>query len=79
MKISEIVKILAKGEDGKSKVKVGDIREVIGLLSDLLYADQKGLDHPYETYDALVLNGKRRAKKKALKPVEPRSMYERFI
>ena len=57
MKIKEIVAALAALEGKKHQVSVGNVREIIGLLSDLAYASPLiGLS----LYD----NGKRRTKRK---------------
>lgn len=58
MKIAAIVKELVEKESGKSEVKIGDIREIIGIISDLFH------EQPAELMAALIANGKRRAGKK---------------
>jgi hypothetical protein len=60
MTIKELVKYIAEHEGLKSQVKVGDVREVLGILSDLLY-DESQLDG--NTVEALIKNGKREARK----------------
>lgn len=57
MKIAEIVKLLVQKEAGKSEVKIADVREIVGIISDLVYADA-------EAVSSLIANGKRRSKKK---------------
>lgn len=37
--IKEIVSALTKAEGGKSSIKVGDMREAIGKLADMMEAD----------------------------------------
>jgi hypothetical protein len=62
MKISEIVSLIAKAEGKKSQVKVGNIREIVGILSDLLVKSLGEGD--YTVLQNLLKNGEKRAKKK---------------
>ena len=57
MKIAEIVKHLVQKEAGKSEVKVADVREIVGIISDLVYSNAEALS-------SLIANGNRRSKKK---------------
>lgn len=66
MKIKELVTHIASQEGKKSEVKVGDIREIVGIISDVLYADLTEGDDPQYQYKILVANGKRRAKKNSI-------------
>lgn len=68
MKISELVSHIAKKEAGKSNVKIGDIREIVGIISDLIFKDQQ-IGNNETTYLTLHKSGKRRSKKKIVKPV----------
>lgn len=55
------------GEGKISQVSIGNIREVLAVLSDMLYADAMGSDDPgrYQgLYPALFRNGERRSKRK---------------
>ena len=53
----ELQKELAKRQGGKSKEHMGDIRELVSLLSDIMFEDS--------TVGALLINnGARRAKRK---------------
>jgi len=62
MKLSEVKNIstlasyIAKKEKGKKEISIGNIREVLKLLSDASYKDTKVLKYIYK-------NGKRRGKK----------------
>ncbi len=56
--IKELVSALCKAEKGKSEIRVGDMREAIAKLSDLMY------ENP-EIADMLIKNGKARAKGRA--------------
>lgn len=60
MKISEMVSYLAKKEAGKSEVKVADIREIVGIISDLVHQNP-------DVMASLLANGKKRSKKKKSK------------
>ena len=69
MKIKELVTELCALEGMKSQIQVGDMREVIGKLSDILFSE---LEFEGDTciikFDgavaALFVNGAKRAKKK---------------
>ncbi len=70
MKIADIVKEIVKKESGLSHVKVGDVREIVGIISDIIYDDlqatiPKELQHPPKlaVMKALIANGKRRSMK----------------
>lgn len=73
MTLAQIASLIAKGEKGKSNMKIGDAREVVAILSDQLYSEFEVLGYKetpkVPTLRALYLNGKKRAKKE--KPVEP--------
>jgi hypothetical protein len=69
MKSSIVKKVavsLARKEGKKSQVKMGDCREIIGIISDMLYEDIKanpfGFIGSDSIYCALVKNGRRRAR-----------------
>lgn len=56
----ELTSYIAKKEGKKSQVKIGDIREVLSILSDLLFKEYSTSPfHPYVA-NILVKNGKRR-------------------
>jgi len=55
--IKDLVREIARREGKKSQVGVGNIREVIGILSDMY------LDHSFAMNAILYKNGQRRAKK----------------
>jgi len=57
MTIKELASLLAKKEGKKTQARIGEIRELLSLLSDLACADSNVLA-------ALVINGQRRAKRK---------------
>jgi uncharacterized protein YqfB (UPF0267 family) len=65
MTIKQLEKLIATRESKKSQVKIGDIREIIGIISDVIYADIKFMST--ETIYELNENGKKRAKKKVKK------------
>jgi hypothetical protein len=52
---------VCKREGKKSQARIGDVREILGILSDILYAQ----DEPLETYQVLYKNGQVRSKKKS--------------
>jgi len=57
MNIKKLASIIAKKEGKKSQVKIGDVREVLGIVSDLIYDDINIAMVIYE-------NGQNRAKRK---------------
>lgn len=66
MTISKLVSLVAKREGKKSQVSVGDIREIIAIVSEVLAEEEAGIGR-VQTYSALVVNGKRRLAKKTKK------------
>jgi len=55
MKLNELASLVAKKEGKKKQVLIGDIREVIGIFSELVVQDPSVLE-------LLIKNGKRRLK-----------------
>lgn len=53
---------IAKREGKKSQAKIGDIREILGILSDILYADYEQYSH--DTAIVIIESGKKRSKRK---------------
>lgn len=62
MTIKELVKLIVEKEGKKKEVSVGDVREIIAIISEVL-ATEDGQIGRVETYANLVKNGKRRLKK----------------
>lgn len=60
MSIKKMASMLAKLEGKKSQARIGDIRELLALLSDLIYEDRAEQD----LYFCLWDNGFERSKKK---------------
>jgi hypothetical protein len=58
MTLKEITKHIASHEAKLKQVSIGNIREMLGILSDMAY------DYP-EVVTTLILNGKKRLKKRA--------------
>jgi hypothetical protein len=58
MKVHELASAIAKKEGHKSQSRIGDIREVIGIIADMSYQSA-------EPIQAIVQLGIARAKKKA--------------
>ena len=61
MKIKQLVSAIAEMEGLKSQVSIGNIREIVGLVCDLMVSDNG------ETIVALVNNGHARGKRKPKK------------
>jgi len=58
--IKGLASAIAKREGKKSQARIGDIREILSILSDII--------HEYEGSDIITMlinNGEKRAKKKA--------------
>lgn len=62
MTINKLASKIAKLEGKKSQAHIGDIREILSILSDLIFADYDSTE--LEVYDLLLLNGMKRSKKK---------------
>lgn len=65
MTLQKLASEIAKIEGKKSQVRIGDIREILGILSELFYADL--LMRPIGTtgiITALLENGESRLNKK---------------
>ena len=56
MKIKEIVTTIADLEGKKDNDSIGNIREIVAIISDMIFANP-------EILKSLLKNGKRRAKK----------------
>lgn len=56
MTIRKLATLLAKLEGKKSQARIGDLREVLSILSDMVYESS-------EAMDALFNNGEKRFKK----------------
>ena len=56
MNLKELYKVIAKREGKKSEVSIGNIREIVGIIADIL------VKHP-KTVSTLYRLGQRRAKK----------------
>ena len=65
MKIKELVSHIAEQEGKLKEVSVGNIREIVGIVSDLLFSEL--FNGGSEALKELYKNGSRRAKKKGKK------------
>ena len=65
MTIKELVSHIADQEGKIKEVSVGNIREIIGIISDLFYQYESNGDRSLDLL--LYSNGKRRANKKGKK------------
>ena len=67
MTIRKLASIIAKKEGKKHQASIGDIREILGILSDITY---DSYNYGYsKVFDVLYLNGYRRSKKKKSKKI----------
>lgn len=57
---------IAKREGRKSQVRIGDIREILGILSDMMEEAAEDPQLPIDQWPSTILmvNGGRRAKRK---------------
>lgn len=62
MKINDIAKEIAKREGKKSQARIGDIKEIIGILADILWEDES-----CELSNTFLNLGAQRAKKRNAK------------
>lgn len=60
--INGIASAVAKIEGKKSQARIGDIREILGILSDMVYTGMYGSFMEGSFYGILHRNGERRAK-----------------
>lgn len=67
MKIKQLVSHIAKFEGKKHEASVGDIKEIVGIISDLIYIESITEERLSELVFALYSSGERRAKKKGKK------------
>lgn len=69
MTINALVKELAKREGKKSQARIGEIRELISILSDLVYEgwEKAEFGEPVQVFNSIFENGKKRAAKKGKK------------
>lgn len=69
MTINSLVKELAKREGKKSQARIGEIRELISILSDMVYEslEKDGFGEPVQVFKCIFENGKKRAAKKGKK------------
>ena len=56
MKINKLCSLIAKREGKKHQATIGDVREIVGIVSDVIWTST-------DTLAELLANGKRRAKK----------------
>jgi hypothetical protein len=70
MTLNKLASKIAKLEGKKSQARIGDIREILGILSDLWFEEVESSSYVLDlkakdcTDVMLYLNGKRRAKGK---------------
>lgn len=58
MKLKELASLIAKREGKKSQARIGDIREILSILSDIRFDEGEEIDI------LLFKNGKKRSKNK---------------
>jgi hypothetical protein len=61
--LQTLAKVIAKKEAKKSQVTIGNIREILSIISEILFIE-KDFDKKNQTYAALMENGRRRMKNK---------------
>lgn len=70
MTLSKLASEIAKREGKKSQARIGDIREILGVLSDIMLEDPNTLyvvTTEEGVVDALFKTGQRRAKRRGRK------------
>ena len=63
MTIRTLASKVAALEGKKTQARIGEIREILGIISDLIYADYLEHKESSPVLDALASNGMKRAKK----------------
>ena len=61
--IRALASAIAKREGKKSQAKIGEIRESLSILSDMVYAESQ-ISPPVGIFDIILTNGYRRSKRK---------------
>lgn len=64
MTIKELATLIAKQEGKKHQATVGDVREILGLISDVIYSECKRPDNSANALTLFFMNGKKRAARK---------------
>lgn len=64
MTLKELTVYLSEKEGKSKEVSVGNIREILGIISDLMFSEVTTGELKGSTFENLYKNGKRRAKKK---------------
>ena len=65
MTLNKLASEIAKREGKKSQARIGDIREIIGVFSDICHEELE--NNSTEPMDLIVATGEKRAKKKKKK------------
>lgn len=61
MTIKKLASEIAKREGKKSQARIGDIREILGILSDIMFVEENAAENiAYSLFE----NGRKRFKKK---------------
>jgi hypothetical protein len=63
MNLRQLAQEIAKREGGKSQVKIGDIREVIKILADIIYEDATNNEYQKSLAFKLFVSAEKRAKR----------------
>ena len=66
MKLMKLASHIAKIESKKREVTIGNIREILGIISDVFCVEQDFPDN-IKTYTELLNNGRKRASRKRSK------------
>lgn len=63
MTMNQLASMIARLEGKKSQARIGDVRELLGILADIVY-DMEPEQDQNEVYAALLLAGHKRSKKR---------------
>ena len=58
MTMKELASKIARIEGRKTQARIGEIREILAVISDIIYSEERA-----DVYDLLCKNGARRAKR----------------
>lgn len=72
MKINDIAKEIAKREGKKSQARIGDIKEILGIIADMIYDDinKSNINTYHIIVDLAISRANKRNAKKRVKKVK---------
>ena len=65
MTIKKLAVEIAKREGKKSQARMGDVAEILGILSDIVWEEAETTPQKMSSLNALLNNGRKRNKRRA--------------